>query len=88
LLELPLPEIRPEFDRNTSNAGMPQSGTSRLARVCVFFVPITTGSTYNATHKLVERDNTLPGAVLAAFAPLGGVVLLWAQNAAEGQLGS
>jgi hypothetical protein len=32
LLELPLPEIRPEFDRNTSNAGMLQSGTSRLAR--------------------------------------------------------
>jgi hypothetical protein len=24
-LELPLPEIRSEFDRNTSNAGMPQS---------------------------------------------------------------
>src|SRR5271165_2208476 len=32
LLELPLPEIRPEFDRNTSNAGMPQSGMPRLAR--------------------------------------------------------
>ena len=28
----------------------------------VFFVPITTGSTYNGTHKLVERNNTLPGA--------------------------
>ena len=38
----------------------------------VFFVPITTGSTYNGTHKLVERDNSLPGALLAAFAPLGG----------------
>ena len=38
----------------------------------VFFVPITTGGTYNGTHKLVERDNSLPGALLAAFAPLGG----------------
>jgi hypothetical protein len=38
----------------------------------VFFVPITTGSTYNGTHKLVERDNSLPGAVLDDFAPLGG----------------
>ena len=38
----------------------------------VFFIPITTGSTYNGTHKLVERDNSLPGALLAAFAPLGG----------------
>ena len=38
----------------------------------MFFVPITTGSTYNETHKLVERDNSLPGALLAAFAPLGG----------------
>jgi hypothetical protein len=27
LLELPLPEIRPEFDCSTSNAGMLQSGT-------------------------------------------------------------
>ena len=32
LLELPLPEIRPEFGRNTSNGGMPQSGMPRLAR--------------------------------------------------------
>jgi len=31
LLELPLPEIRPEFDRNTSNAGMLPSGTPRQA---------------------------------------------------------
>ena len=38
----------------------------------VFFVPITTDSTYNGTHKLVERDNSLPGVLLAAFAPLGG----------------
>jgi hypothetical protein len=38
----------------------------------VFFVPIANGSTYNGTHKLVERDNILPGAVLADFAPLGG----------------
>jgi hypothetical protein len=29
----------------------------------VFFVPITTGSTYIGTHKLVERDNSLPGAL-------------------------
>jgi hypothetical protein len=27
LLALPLPEIRSEFDRNTSNAGILQSGT-------------------------------------------------------------
>jgi hypothetical protein len=54
----------------------------------VFFVPITTGSTYNGTHKLVERDNSLPGALLAAFAPLGGsVVLFSSQIAAEGRLG-
>ena len=58
----------------------------------VFFVPITNGSTYNGTHhgthKLVERDNSLPGALLAAFAPLGGsVVLFSAQIAAEGPLG-
>jgi hypothetical protein len=32
LLELPLPEIRPEFDRHTSNAGMLQSGMPHLAR--------------------------------------------------------
>src|SRR5580693_5652924 len=32
LLELPLPEIRPEFDCSTSNAGMLQAGTPRLAR--------------------------------------------------------
>ena len=38
----------------------------------VFFVPITTSSTYNGTHKLVERDNSLPGAPLGAFAPLDG----------------
>jgi hypothetical protein len=37
----------------------------------VFFVPITTG-THIMEHKLVERDNSLPGALLAAFAPLGG----------------
>ena len=36
---------------------------------------------------LVERDNRMPGAVLADFAPLGGaVVLLSAQVAAEGRL--
>jgi hypothetical protein len=38
----------------------------------VFFVPITTGSRYSETYKLVKRDNSLPGALLAAFAPLGG----------------
>jgi hypothetical protein len=38
----------------------------------VFFVPIAAGSTYNGTHKLVERDNSLPGTVLVAFAPLCG----------------
>jgi hypothetical protein len=32
LLELPLPEIRSELDRHTSNAGMLQSGTPHLAR--------------------------------------------------------
>jgi hypothetical protein len=32
LLELSLPEIRPEFDCSTSNAGMLQSGTLRPAR--------------------------------------------------------
>jgi hypothetical protein len=32
LLEIPLPEIRPEFDRHTSNASMLQSGTLRRAR--------------------------------------------------------
>jgi hypothetical protein len=31
-LELPPPEIRPEFDRHTSNAGMLQSGMPHLAR--------------------------------------------------------
>src|SRR5271170_4428516 len=36
------------------------------------FHSYTTGSTYNGTHKLVERDNSLPEALLAAFAPLGG----------------
>ena len=32
LLEVPLPEIRPEFDRNASNAGILQSGMPHLAR--------------------------------------------------------
>ena len=40
------------------------------------------------TQLFVERDNSLPGAVLADFAPLGaGVVLFSAQIAAEGPLG-
>ena len=37
----------------------------------VFFVPIAAGSTYNG-QKLVERDNSLPGAPLGAFALLDG----------------
>jgi hypothetical protein len=46
----------------------------------VFFVPIASGSTYSGTHKLVERDNSSPGAVLAAFAPpVWSVVLLSAR---------
>jgi hypothetical protein len=37
---------------------------------------------------LVKRDISLPGAVLAAFAPLGeAVVLPSTQNAAEGRFG-
>jgi hypothetical protein len=40
------------------------------------------------TQLFVERDNSLPGAVLADFAPLGAsVVLLSAQVAAEGRVG-
>ena len=36
-----------------------------------------------------ETDNSLPGAVLAEFAPLGAsVVLLLPQIAAEGRLGA
>jgi hypothetical protein len=44
----------------------------RMSRESGAFIPITAGSTYNGTHKLVERDNSLPEALLAAFAPLGG----------------
>jgi hypothetical protein len=39
LLELPLPEIRPEFDRHTSNADVPQSGMPPLARCQEFHAP-------------------------------------------------
>jgi hypothetical protein len=40
------------------------------------------------TQLLVELDNSLPGAVLAAFAPLGATMLLFSpQNAAEERLG-
>ena len=40
------------------------------------------------TPLLVQEDNSLPGAVLADFAPLGAsVVLLSAQVAIEGRLG-
>ena len=54
----------------------------------VIFVPITTGGTYSGTHKLVEQDNSLPGALLAAFrTTLWSVVLFSAQIAAEGRLG-
>ena len=54
----------------------------------MFFVPIATGSTYNGTHKLVERDNSLPETVLVAFAPLWwSVVLLSARIVAEVRLG-
>src|SRR5271166_1951455 len=35
LLGLPLPEIRPEFDRNTSNAGMLQSEMPYLVPNCI-----------------------------------------------------
>ena len=39
------------------------------------------------TRLLVQRDNSLPGAVLANFAPLGAsVVLLRAEVAPEGRL--
>jgi Protein of unknown function (DUF3891) len=38
LLELPPPEIRPEFYRSTSNAGMLQLGMPRLARCQVPFL--------------------------------------------------
>jgi hypothetical protein len=54
----------------------------------VFFVPITTGSTYNGTDKLVERDNSLPGTVLGAFrTTVWSVVLLSARIVAEVRLG-
>jgi hypothetical protein len=36
---------------------------------------------------LVERDNSLPEALLADFAPLGSVVLLSAEIATEERLG-
>ena len=38
------------------------------------------------TQLFVERDNSLPGAMLAAFAPFGAVVRS-TQIAAEGQVG-
>ena len=54
----------------------------------MFFVPITTGSTYNGTDKLVERDNSLPGTVLGAFrTTVWSVVLLSARIVAEVRLG-
>jgi hypothetical protein len=54
LLELSLPEIRLEFDRNTSNAGMLQSGTSRLAR-CQEFHRLSM-----RRHTILERLATMP----------------------------
>jgi hypothetical protein len=50
---------------------MPSDGPVSL----VFFVPITTGCTYNGKHKLVERDNSLPGAPRGAHHSMerGGV---------------
>ena len=38
----------------------------------VFFVPITTGSTYSGKHNLWNGTTVCQGALLAAFAPLGG----------------
>jgi hypothetical protein len=38
----------------------------------VFFVPITTGSTYNGKHNLWNGTTVCQGTRLAAFAPLGG----------------
>ena len=35
----------------------------RMSRESGAFIPITAGSTYNGTHKLVERANSLPGAL-------------------------
>ena len=52
----------------------------------VFFVPITTGSTYNR-KQLVERDNSLPsGPAGRCRTTRWSVVLLSAQVAAEGRL--
>jgi hypothetical protein len=54
----------------------------------VFFVPITTGSTYSGTHKRVERDNSLPGAPAGRFRTTRwSVALLSARIVAEGRLG-
>jgi hypothetical protein len=52
----------------------------------VFFVPITTRSTYNGTHKLVERHNSLPEAAGRFRTTQWSVVLLSAQIVAEGWL--
>ena len=54
----------------------------------VFFVPITTGSTYNGTHKFVERDNSLSEAPAGRFRTTRwSVVLFSVQITAEGRLG-
>ena len=66
------------------NTGRPRETNGRN------FVPKRDLTRYcNAnTRLLVQRDNSLPGAVLAGFAPLGArVVLLPVEVAAEGRLG-
>ena len=60
LPELPLPEIRPEFDRHTSNAGMPQSGTPRLAR-CQEFHRLSTRRHRVLLRLLGDLKRKIPG---------------------------
>jgi hypothetical protein len=50
-LELPRPEIRSEFDRNASDAGMPQSEMPRLAR-CQEFHRLSMGR-----HRVLSRQS-------------------------------
>ena len=53
----------------------------------VFFVPITTGGTYNGKHKLVERDNSLPRGPAGGFRTTRwSVVLFSAWITAEARL--
>ena len=54
----------------------------------VFFVPITTGSTYNGKHKLVEQDNSLPRGPGRPFRTTRwSVEFFSAQIATKGRLG-